>query len=335
MSKKRTLDQINSRRKFLAGGAALGAMAPVLFANNAQAHGSRLKDNKDQEYVIVSIVATHPFWNDLKNGAQDAADDLGVSFSYVGPAGFDVEGQVQTMEQILIKKPAGIGHVHSTDAAFPAIQKALDSGINVMHVTSTGAGSPALGYIGSNEQNVGLVMAKGVKDLLGNSGKIAVSTVPAQDNLNDRIAGLEKGLEGTDIKIVATGDNKGDDSETAASTSAILLANPDLDAIVCINATGSGVAAALKETGKVGKVKAVIADTLAPILDAVEDGTVDYTVGQQIYMQGYLWMQMMYAMANPTDVIKGFLDGGLNPFPTNCDTGCNLIDKNTAKLYRS
>ena len=48
MSKKRTLDQINSRRKFLAGGAALGAMAPVLFANNAQAHGSRLKDNKDQ-----------------------------------------------------------------------------------------------------------------------------------------------------------------------------------------------------------------------------------------------------------------------------------------------
>ena len=51
-------------------------------------------------------------------------------------------------------------------------------------------------------------------------------------------------------------------------------------------------------------------------------------------MQGYLWMQMMYAMANPTPVIKGFLDGGLNPFPTNCDTGCNLIDKNTAKLYR-
>ena len=47
--------------------------------------------------------------------------------------------------------------------------------------------------------------------------------------------------------IVATGDNKGDDSETAASTSAILLANPDLDAVVCINATGSGVAAALKD----------------------------------------------------------------------------------------
>ena len=94
MSKKRTLDQKNSRRKFLQGGVALGAMAPVLFANNVQAHGSRLKDNKDQEYVIVSIVATHPFWNDLKNGAQDAADDLGVKFSYVGPAGFDVEGQV-------------------------------------------------------------------------------------------------------------------------------------------------------------------------------------------------------------------------------------------------
>tara|TARA_B100001123_G_C15226429_1_gene993327 strand:+ start:138 stop:1124 length:987 start_codon:yes stop_codon:yes gene_type:complete len=326
---------IKSRRKFLQGGLALGAMTPLVLANQAHAHGSRLKDNKDQEFIIVSIVATHPFWNDLKNGAQDAADDLGVKFSYVGPAGFDIEGQVQAMEQVIIKNPAGIGHVHSTDAAYPSIQKALDAGIPVMAVTSTGANTPCLGYIGSNEQNVGRVMAKGVISLLGDSGKIAVSTVPAQDNLNDRIAGLKAGLEGTSIEIVATGDNKGDDSETAATTSAILLANPDLDAVVCINATGSGVAAALKETGKVGKVKAVIADTLAPILDAVEDGTVDLTVAQKIYMQGYLLMQMLYARANPTPTIQGFLDGGLNPLPTNCDTGCDLVDKSSAKLFRS
>ena len=39
------------------------------------------------------------------------------------------------------------------------MNKALDAGINVMHITSTGAGSPALGYIGSNEENVGLVKA--------------------------------------------------------------------------------------------------------------------------------------------------------------------------------
>ena len=49
-------------------------MTPLVLANQAHAHGSRLKDNKDQEFIIVSIVATHPFWNDLKNGAQDAAD---------------------------------------------------------------------------------------------------------------------------------------------------------------------------------------------------------------------------------------------------------------------
>ena len=101
MIKKKTVDQIRSRRKFLQGGLALGAMTPLVLANQAHSHGSRLTDNKDQEFVIVSIVATHPFWNDLKNGAQDAADDLGVKFTYVGPAGFDIEGQVQAMEQIL------------------------------------------------------------------------------------------------------------------------------------------------------------------------------------------------------------------------------------------
>ena len=66
MSIKSTIDKIRSRRKFLQGGMALGAMAPLVLANQSHAHGSRLKDNKDQEFVIVSIVATHPFWNDLK-----------------------------------------------------------------------------------------------------------------------------------------------------------------------------------------------------------------------------------------------------------------------------
>ena len=71
--KKGDIMSIKSRRKFLQGGLALGAMTPLVLANQAHAHGSRLKDNKDQEFIIVSIVATHPFWNDLKNGAQDAA----------------------------------------------------------------------------------------------------------------------------------------------------------------------------------------------------------------------------------------------------------------------
>ena len=36
MGKKRTPEQIKSRRMFLQGGAALGAMSPLLFANNVQ-----------------------------------------------------------------------------------------------------------------------------------------------------------------------------------------------------------------------------------------------------------------------------------------------------------
>ena len=29
------------------------------------------------------------------------------------------------------------------------------------------------------------------------------------------------------------------------------------------------------------------------------------------------------------------IDGGLYPLPTNCDTGCDLVDKSSAKLFRS
>ena len=42
---------------------------------------------KNERYVFVSIVSTHPFWIDAKEGGEAAATQLGVKFEYTGPAG--------------------------------------------------------------------------------------------------------------------------------------------------------------------------------------------------------------------------------------------------------
>jgi ABC-type sugar transport system substrate-binding protein len=336
------LDTVVNRRTVLRASAFAGVSSFLAAcgletpSGNPAASSGSGPDTSNEEYVMVSVVATHPFWNDFQLGGQDAAKDLNVKFSYVGPAGFDVPAQVDAFEQTIAKKPAGIMAVHSTEALFPSVQKALDQGIPVLYVAGDGAGAPRLGYVGTNDYQVGVLMGQTAVKMLGGSGKVALSTVPAQDNLTQRINGINDVFaESPGMEIVDTADNKGDDSQTATSAAAVIQANPDLGAILCINATGTGIAAALKQTNTVGKVKAIVSDTFEPILDAIDEGTIQYTIGQKVYLEAYLATYLLKMWRHPPAYLAKWKDAGLNIFPSNVDTGVTLVDKSNSAVFRS
>ena len=288
-----------------------------------------------QRYVMVSVVATHPYWNPFKEGAQDAADELGVEFRYIGPSGFDVGGQVNAFEQAMATQPDGIMAVHSTEALYPSVQKAIDQGTPVIYVAGDGADSPRQSYVGTNDYDVGVIMGEKAVEMLDGEGEVALSTVPAQDNLNQRIQGIEDVFaDHPGMEIVATADNKGDDSETATTTTAMLMANPEVDLVIAINATGAGVATALRETGRVEQVDAIVSDTLPPILDAIEQGVIDYTIAQNVYMTGYLGLKLLHDAANPTEQMQRMTEGGINMLPKTINTGVSLIDASQVSLFR-
>src|SRR5512136_2130661 len=59
-------------------------------------------------YYCLVVGASTPYWIDLKKGGEERARQLGAKFVFTGPAEIDPGKQVQMMEEIAAKRPAGI-----------------------------------------------------------------------------------------------------------------------------------------------------------------------------------------------------------------------------------
>jgi ribose transport system substrate-binding protein len=141
--------------------------------------------------------------------------------------------------------------------------------------------------------------------------------------------------ENSNIEIVATADNKSDDSVATDATAAMIQGHPEMNLVTSINATGAGVAAAIRQTGKVGEVHAVVFDVTDPILNAVKDGTVDATIAQRTYLFTYLAVKLLhdYNHGNMENMIG--VDKGVIPLPNIIDTGVIAVTKDSVDAYFS
>lgn len=317
----------------------LGACAAKPEATTAPAAEEAAKpvdtSKADQRYVMVVTISGHPFWTDIKKGAQDAADQLGVKFEFTGPVEYDSAAQAAQVEQLIITKPAGI-MVGSYDPSMTAaINKAMEAGIPVVTFDSDAPDSTRLTYTGPDHYKIGWEYGKYMAKLLDNKGKVGLLTVLSQTNLMRRVQGVQDyfAQNAPDIEVVAVEDNKGDDQLTADLTKTIIQANPDINGIIVCNATGSGVATALKEIDKVGKIKVVTSDVSDPILQGILDGAIDTTSYVNIYLEGYYSLKFLYDYANGlTKGVPG-ADVGVNQLPTNVDPGLFFITKDNASIF--
>ena len=314
--------------------AACGVQASPKPAASAALGGTR--GSKDERYVMVSNVSAHPFWLDMQAGGKDAAEQLGVTWEYTGPEKFDDAAQVTAIEQIIGTKPAGlIIPALTADAVTGAINTAIDAGIPVVCVDSDAPKSKRPTFVGTDNFGFGQTMGTKIVELLGGTGDIGVSTVPGQSNLEQRLAGINSVIGGTGVKIVATTSNEADDSKTATTVTSMLQANPSIKLIACLNATGAGVATALKETNNVGKVQAIVADSTKPIIQAVQDGTIQATLVQRVYLEAYLAVNLLFLARHPSPYFSKWVDSKLQILPARIDTGVIAVGKDQAAVFAS
>jgi len=291
-----------------------------------------------EEYVMVSNVAAHPYWLDAQYGGQDAAEELGVKWTYVGPADFNTPEQVTTLEQVIAQKPAGIiVAALQPDALTPAIDKAIEAGIPVVTVDTDAPNSKRMTYLGTDNYQAGRVMGERIATVLDGKGKVGIATVPGQFNLEERIRGIQDVFteKYPDLEIVATVDDGNDDSKTADAVVAMLQANPDINLVTSMNAVGAGVAAGLRQTGQAGKIKAVVFDITDPILDGVADGTLDSTIVQRTYMMTYVGVHLLYQYNHPSEYLSNWLGSGIGVLPNIVDTGVMVVTADQVDVFRS
>jgi ribose transport system substrate-binding protein len=302
-----------------------GSFIACLLALGATAQA---KDVKDISVAVIPKVAV-PFFDDCNKGAQTAADKAGVKYQWVVPQNTQGSTQVQIIEDLISKHVDGIAiSVNEPKSVESVMKKAEQSGIKVLTYDSDSPKSGRSMYIGTNNESAGETMAETMGKALNGSGDVAIVTGQlGAVNLNERIAGIKKGLaKYPGIRIVET---QGTDDDLARGVSVVettLRAHPDLKGIFGVSQVGGPAVSKVlntKEFGAMkGKLEVLAFDDLPDTVKGLKDGYIQGIMVQRPVTMGSLAVDHLVAQIQGTETQ-----------PKDIDTGVTVVNKDNIGSY--
>jgi simple sugar transport system substrate-binding protein len=294
---------------------ALAVVAAVAVAATACSEGGKPKDDggssggggagDNSGYTIAMITHETPgdtFWDKIKSGAQQAADNYGIDLKYSNDPD---PGQHATLIQNAIdSKVDGIATtLDAPDAEAESVKGASDAGIPVVAFNQGIDDYQDVGaqmYFGSDENLAGETAGKRITD---DGGKHTLCVIQDEGSvaLEARCAGVKTTSSGTENIQV----NGADDSAVVSSLQAKLSEDDSIDYIVTL---GAPIALdALQAIDAAGSdAKLVTFDLNTDAAKAIKDGSIEFSIDQQPYVQGYLAVTSLYLnVKNGNDIGGG------------------------------
>jgi ribose transport system substrate-binding protein len=115
-------------------------------------------------------------------------------------------------------------------------------------------------------------------------------------NAKERYEGLQKALAGSNIQIIDVRQDSTDRVRAKSNPADALVQHADLAGMVGLwSYNGPAILNAVKEAGKVGKVKIIAFDEEDETLAGIRDGAIYATVVQQPFEFGYQSIKLMAA----------------------------------------
>ena len=272
---------------------------------------------------IIAVVhgqANDGFWSVVKNGIAAGGKDAGVTVDYRAPETFDMVAMSQLIDAAVAQKPDGlIVSIPDASALGPSIKKAVAAGITVISMNSGSDVSKSLGaalHVGQDELTAGKAAGEKLKEMGGKEG-LCVNQEVGNVSLDLRCQGFAEGFGGKVTVLPVSNDPV----DVEAKVKAALASNDTIDTIMALGASTAGEPslAAVKASGKAGKVNVGTFDMSANFLKAVAAGEAAFCIDQQQFLQGYL---PVIFLANHAKY--GLMPGG------NVPSGPNLITKEKA-----
>jgi ribose transport system substrate-binding protein len=288
----------------------------------------------EETYGMVVFLKGSEFFNWCYAGFQDAAATVGAKTELQGPADWDASGEAKAVEQLIAKKVKGIAvTAGDADTLVASINSAMAAKIPTLTFDSDSPKSNRLLFVGTDHYNAGYQAGKTLGTKLGDNARVGISMIPGLDSINGRIAGFKAGLAevAPGASVVAQVNDEGDINKAETVITAMLQANPEINAIFC--AHGNPGTGAVKATINVGrntgdnKVNVCAFALDVPILEMVQNDELFATVAQNPYLMGVEAFFQLYAAAHPTQFDNPNFPGFGNVPTANIDTGVNIIFK--------
>ena len=298
---------------------ALAACSSQGGAQNNQAGGAPA----GKTYTIAMVTHEQPgdsFWDKIRAGAQAAAKQEGITLKYSNNN--DAGQQATLVQNAIDSKVDGIAVTLAyADQVGPAAQKAVQAGIPTVAFNSGISDYQKYGigmYFGSDEDLAG--QSAGQKMTSAGGGK-AICVVQEQGSvaLEARCAGVKKTFPNTENLQV----NGADLPSVQQTIGAKLQQDPSISYVVTLGAP-IALAALQAKTGANSKAKIVTFDLNADVAKDIQAGTIEFSIDQQPYVQGYMAVTSLWlSLTNGNDL------GGGKPVLT----GPSFVDNtNIAKI---
>ena len=246
----------------------------------------------DAKFELVSHAPdSDSWWNTIKNAVKQADEDFNVETDYRNPPNGDLADMARLIEQGAARNYDGVATtIADFDVLKNSIKKLTDKHINVVTLNSgTLEQSKQLGaimHVGQPEYVAG--KAAGMKaKAAGIKSFVCVNHYATNPASFERCRGFAEAI-GVDFKS-STLDSGQDPKEVESKVQAYLRNHPNTQALLALGPLSAEPSiAALKQMGLAGKVWAATFDFSPEIAKAIKDGTMQFAIDQQPYLQGYI-----------------------------------------------
>jgi ribose transport system substrate-binding protein len=261
--------------------------------------------------ALVLKTLNHPFFVDMRRGAQEAADRLGIDLQVqAAEREIDVDKQMQIVENLLqtgIKvlaiTPSGSREIVS------ALVKARDAKVPIIIVdtrldakAAADAGVPTETFIGSDNYEGGKLAGEYVVRITGGKARVGIlEGIPGHETGDSRLRGFRDAVKSAPaITIVASQPANWERDQGFNVFQNMLQAHPDIDTVFAASdLMALGAIEAIAAAGKTGKIRVVGFDALDDAKKAIAAGTMEASVAQFPYEMGKA------ALESAAKVLKG------------------------------
>ncbi|NUW38809.1 sugar ABC transporter substrate-binding protein [Nonomuraea rhodomycinica] len=269
--------------------------------------------------VITHASAGDAFWDVVKNGAEAAGKQYGVTVTYQGDG--DPGKQSQLIDQAVAQKVDGlVVSMANPDALKEAVGRAVAAKIPVVTINSGAGSSKAFGaitHVGQSED----VAGRGAGEQLRAAGVTKLLCVVHEAGnvgLDQRCKGAEQGLGGTVERLQVDVANLAD---VTSKVAAKLQSDKQVNGVLALNpAVAVAARDAVKDSGSQAKLATF--DLSGDVVTAIKDGEILFAVDQQQYLQGWLPITFLTLYKKNLNTVGGGL-------PVN--TGPGFVTKDNAE----
>lgn len=291
----------------------------------------------DEEYVMVTTAINMPMYVNHDQAAfKRWGESKGVRISILGPAEWDVPAQIETIEQVIASRPAGL-LINGTDPGIAqAINKAVDAGIPTVVYDSDIPDSRRHAFLGTDWYEIGKMQGEEMARLIGGKGKVAYMGILGLTNMEAGFKGMLDVFEKyPGIEVVGRYDDKANVELAAKITADLLAAHPDLAGICGFDSnSGPGIGLAVKEAGKAGKVKITTVDWEPEHLQLVREGVIQMLAGQKRELFTWYGAQLLFDMVHRTNRLSADdAATGITNVPYTVNTGLLRITQENVEQF--